>query len=440
MKRRRLPLVKSWGQLPFATGELIELRDRSRLAIDIAASKKPGLAIGNCRSYGDVGLNDLGPLWDMRGLDRFLAFDDESGILHCEAGVTLQNINRLTLPRGWFIAVTPGTQFVTVGGAIANDVHGKNHHRTGTFGNHVRDLRLLRTDGSEQICSPTLSSNLFNATLGGMGLTGIIADASIQLQRAGSEWLEVETLAFDRLDDFFELSRTSETNWEYAVSWIDCQAEGRGIFSRGNHLPAAAAEHYHRRKPLRVPLTPPLSLINGLSLRAFNALYFRMNQRRAGRSLQHYLPFFYPLDNILEWNRLYGPKGFYQYQSVVPPVNARDATAEMLRAISTSGMGSPLAVLKTFGTSNSPGLMSFPMEGTTLALDFPNAGEKTLRLFARLDAIVRAAKGRIYPAKDARMPRDLFEEGYPRLDEFLKYRDPGIHSTMATRLMPPISR
>lgn len=429
--------VQSWGRLPFTAGPAIFIRDASTLQKIILDTHEWGLPLGNGRSYGDVCLNDAGPLWQMRSLDHFLAFDTTAGLLHCESGVTLQEINQLTLPHGWFIPVTPGTQFATIGGAIANDVHGKNHHRRGNFGNHIQRLNLLRTDASRHECSTTSEPELFRATIGGLGLTGIIVDAEIQLLPVSSEWLDVETIAFGNLDDFFALSAASEADWEYTVSWIDCQAKGRGIFSRGNHTSAAPMQPLIHKKPLKIPLTPPLSMINALSLRTFNPLYFHLNKYRQGRSTQHYRPFFYPLDNILEWNRLYGPKGFYQYQSVVPPQNARPATAEMLDSIARSGMGSPLAVLKTFGNMPTPGMLSFPMEGTTLALDFPNCGAKTERLFARLDAIVRAAGGRIYPAKDARMSRDLFVSGYPRLNEFLPWRDPGIQSAMAARLLPP---
>lgn len=431
--------IQSWGRLPFATGPAISVRDASTLRKAILDANGQGLAIGNRRSYGDVCLNKDGPLWQMRSLDHFLSFDTMSGLLRCEGGVTLQEINQLTLPHGWFIPVTPGTQFATVGGATANDVHGKNHHRRGNFGNHIQRLNLLRTDGSQHECSTILEPALFAATIGGMGLTGVILDVEIQLLRVSSEWLDIETIAFDNLADFFALSSASEADWEYTVSWIDCQANGRGIFSRGNHTVAQPLQQRKRtaNNPLRISITPPISIINSLSLRTFNPLYFHLNKARQGRSMQHYRPFFYPLDNILGWNRLYGPKGFYQYQSVVPPSDAFSATAEILKVIANSGMGSPLAVLKTFGNIPPCGMLSFPMEGTTLALDFPNAGDTTKRLFSRLDAIVREAGGRLYPAKDARMPSDLFIRGYPRLNEFLQWRDPGIQSAMAARLLPP---
>ena len=429
-------MAESWGRLERSPCIALDLADRTQVAERLRRPGPPGLAYGNGRSYGDVCLNPNGRLWRTRGLDRFIAFDPATGVVHCEAGVLLSELTAVTLPQGWFLAVTPGTQFVTVGGAIANDVHGKNHHLTGTFGRHVRRFCLARTDGSLLDCSPAENAGLYAATIGGLGLTGVIVDAELQLRRVPGPWVDVETLAFENLDAFFTLSEQSQT--EYTVAWIDCAARGsalgRGIFLRGTH--AADQRPAAPKAPRRVPFTPPISLINGLSLRAFNFTYYRLNAARQGRSQQHYLPYFYPLDHVLEWNRIYGPRGFYQYQSVVPPAHARDATRAMLEAIGSSGTGSFLAVLKVFGDVPSPGLLSFPMPGTTLALDFPNLGARTQALFTRLDAIVREAGGRIYAAKDARQPRDLFTQGYARLDEFRSYRDPGIDSAMARRLLP----
>jgi FAD/FMN-containing dehydrogenase len=427
----------SWGRLGYGPSEIAELDDPAAAVRRIASAGAPGLAYGNGRSYGDVCLNPGGRLWRTRRLDRFIAFDASTGVLRCEAGVLLQEVARLALPQGWFLPVTPGTQFVTIGGAIANDVHGKNHHRTGTFGCHVRRLTLARTDGSVVACGGGERAALFNATVGGLGLTGVILDAELQLRRVPGPCLEVETVAFGGLDAFFELSACAEATHEYTVAWIDCAARGpalgRGVFLRANH--AAGGSAAAPARPQRMFLTPPVSLVNAASLRAFNRAYFALHRRRQGRSLQHYVPYFYPLDRVLEWNRLYGPRGFYQYQSVVPAGCAREATRAMLEAIARAGTGSFLAVLKAFGAVESPGLLSFPMHGTTLALDFPNLGERTEALFERLDAIVREAGGRLYPAKDARMPRALFTAGYPRLAEFLPHRDPGIDSAMARRLL-----
>lgn len=427
--------VSSWGRLSAEPHEIVVLQDPKRVAAQIAGSPA-GIAYGNGRSYGDICLNPNGTLWQTRGLDHFIAFDSETGRLQCEAGVLLRDIQRLVIPRGWTLPVTPGTQLITVGGAIANDVHGKNHHALGSFGDHVRRLQLARTDGELIECGPDLKPDWFAATVGGLGLTGVIVQAEIQLRRVPGPWLETETRPYTSLDEFFELADGSEAGWEHTVSWIDCLAgeTGRGLFMRGN--PAQVNDHpVPQGRKLTMPLVPPFSLVNRLSLRPFNLAYFQLKKRQTGRTLAHYESFFYPLDNLLEWNRMYGPRGFYQYQSVVPREVGQDATAAMLREISRSGEGSFLAVLKTFGDRQPRGMLSFPRPGVTLALDFPNRGEKSLKLFDRLDAIVREASGRIYPAKDARMPRELFEAGYPRLQEYLRYRDPGISSALSRRLM-----
>jgi FAD/FMN-containing dehydrogenase len=394
-----------------------------------------GLAYGNGRSYGDVCLNPGGTLWATTRLDHFMRFDAETGQLVCEAGVLLRDIQRMSLPRGWLLPVTPGTQLVTVGGAIANDVHGKNHHAVGSFGDHVLHFKLLRTDGSVIECGPHDNAEWFTATVGGMGLTGVITEATIQLRRVPGAWISAETIPFANLDDFFRLADDSEAAWEHTVAWIDCvSASGRGIFMRGNFVDHATTEE-PRSRQLRMPLTPPWSLVNGLTLRPFNTLYYALQKQATSPKIIRYEPFFYPLDHVLEWNRMYGKRGFYQYQSVVPREVGPAAVQSMLAAIAKSGEGSFLAVLKTFGKGLPLGLMSFPRPGVTLALDFANRGAKTEALFTRLDGIVREAGGRIYPAKDARMPRDLFESGYPHLAQFLQFRDPGISSAMSRRLM-----
>jgi FAD/FMN-containing dehydrogenase len=272
--------------------------------------------------------------------------------------------------------------------------------------------------------------------VGGIGLTGVISEAKIQLRRVTGPWLNTETVPFVNLDEFFRLSDDSEADWEQTVSWIDCISGGggRGVFMRSN--PTNVASHPEpRSRRIAMPFVPPVSLINSLSLRLFNIAYFNLNKWQAGMDIDHYEHFFYPLDNVLQWNRMYGPRGFFQYQSVVPRSVGYDAVQAMLGEISRSGNGSFLAVLKTFGNRQPLGMLSFPQPGVTLALDFPNKGKLTLRLFERLDAIVREANGRIYLAKDARMPRDLFEAGYPRLTEFMQYRDPGMSSALSRRLI-----
>lgn len=427
--------ITSWGRLPYAESSPVYIYDREHIKTIIAAHR-PGLPYGVGRSYGDVCLNPGGILWMMQGLDRFIRLDDASGRLLCEAGVLLRDIQQVAIPRGWRLPVTPGTQFVTVGGAIANDVHGKNHHAQGCFGDHVRSLSLLRTDGTHIECGPDHNPQWFAATVGGIGLTGCILTAEIQLSRTPGPWLETESIPYDNLAEFFRLSDASEADWEHTVSWIDCLSggKGRGLFLRGNHAQIAGEPQFQKRA-LAIPVEPPVSLVNGVSLRLFNTAYYHLGKWRAGKRVQHYLPFFYPLDSIHEWNRIYGPKGFYQYQCVLPREYGEQGIASMLDEIAKSGMGSFLAVLKTFGQRAAVGMLSFPQPGVTLALDFPNCGERTEKLFIRLDAIVAEAKGRLYLGKDARMSRQLFEAGYPRLQDFIAYRDPGISSSMSRRLM-----
>ena len=408
------------------------------LAFAVSGGPQPqrGIPFGMGRSYGDACLNEKGTVWLTTALDHVISFDRQSGRLRCEAGVMLRDIQELAAPSGWLLPVTPGTQMATVGGAIANDVHGKNHHVMGSFGEHILHLRLLRTDGQLIECGPHLEPAWFAATVGGIGLTGLVLEAELQLRKVPGPWLDTETIPYNNISEFFTLAAESEAAWEYTVSWIDCLASsgGRGLFMRGNHC-ATGARPEPASRSLTMPFVPPVSLVNRLSLRPFNEAYYYANKRNSSRKLTHYKPFFYPLDNIQHWNRMYGPRGFYQYQSVVPFEVGADATAQMLAEIGRSGQGSFLAVLKTFGDRQSQGMLSFPQPGVTLALDFPNNGRSTLALFERLDAIVREAKGRIYLGKDARMPRDLFEAGYPRFNEFLKYHDPGMSSEMSRRLM-----
>ncbi len=425
--------MSSWGRLSAEEHRVLTL-SRDRLNA-ISSSQKPGLAYGMGRSYGDVCLNPGNTLWDTHQLDHFIEFDAKTGMLSCEAGVLLGEIQKIMIPRGWMLPVSPGTQFVTLGGAIANDIHGKNHHRFGSFGDHVFSLSLLRTDGQIIECSLDKNSNWFSATIGGVGLTGLITQACIQLRPVSGPWFQSESIAYSSLKDFFQLADDSERDWEYTVSWVDCYSKhkGRGIFVRGNQ-----SDHdspYVFPKKLHVPFTPPISLINRFSLPLFNALYYHRLAKKRGLEFIDYEPFLYPLDNILEWNRIYGTHGFFQYQCVIPRAQGLESITEMLNQISASTEGSFLSVLKTFGQRDALGMISFPKPGVTLALDFPNKGSSTLKLLTRLDSIVQAAQGRIYLAKDTRMSKALFMQGYPRLGEFLKYKDPGISSALSRRLM-----
>ena len=422
----------SWGRYPHATQQIIPLHWRDQPLPPVAGSM---LAYGNGRSYGDVCLNDGGTLLHTRGLDRFIAFDGDSGVLRCEGGVLFSEILEFAVPRGWFLPVTPGTRYVTVGGAIANDVHGKNHHRAGTFGEHLRCFELLRSDGARLLCSPMENVDLFTATIGGLGLTGVITWAEFTLLSVPGAAVATQTLSFAGLGEFFALSEQSEADHDYTVAWIDCAGSGktfgRGVFIRANH--AASSGRERRPLSLRVPFTPPFALINGITLRAFNALYFHAARRGAAHI--HYVPYFYPLDAVDDWNRIYGPRGFLQYQCVVPPAAAADAIAELLRRIAASGSGSFLAVLKVFSDRPAAGILSFARAGTTLALDFPNRGAATLALLEQLDDIVVAAGGAVYPAKDARLKAERFRRYFPQWEKMLAHVDPRFSSGFWRRVM-----
>ncbi len=430
---------QSWGRYPRATQDIVKLHWRSDPLPLSRLRNKTILPYGNGRSYGDSCLNDGGVLLDTRGLDRLLAFDRENGILRCEAGVLLSEILALVVPHGWFVAATPGTQFVTVGGAIANDVHGKGHHRDGTFGQQVRCFELLHSDGTLHVCSPTKNTEWFAATIGGLGLTGLILWAEIALKPIANPYIEAETIRFDQLDSYFAITSDADQHDEYTVAWIDCLAQGnkigRGIFTRGNHASQLSAKPKQTRPGgLLFPVELPLSLVNRVTLRAFNMLYYHSRQRSSKKSLIHYRPFFYPLDAIDHWNRIYGPNGFMQYQCVVTFTDGQASVRELLERIARSGQGSFLAVLKTFGNKASPGLMSFPRRGITLALDFPNRGDVTLQLLSSLDEVVRQARGAVYPAKDARMSGASFRAFFPQWASFANYIDANFSSSFWRRV------
>lgn len=428
--------VASWGRLEASDHDWRTLTSPGCVPAALANERGRGIAHGMGRSYGDVCLNPGGILWSTVGLDHLISFDREAGVLSCEAGVLLRDLQALALRSGWMLPVSPGTQWVTVGGAIANDVHGKNHHAMGSFGDHVLSLTLVRTDGTVIECGPEQRSEWLSATVGGLGLTGVIVRATIKLRKVAGAWLDTESVPYRGLEPFLALADGSQREWEYTVSWIDCLSgqNPRGIFMRGNHAESEGPPLVPKR-PGAMPFTPPVSLVNPLTLRAFNELYFRANCWKAGSARVHYQPFFYPLDNLQHWNRMYGRRGFYQYQCALPSEAGLQAMRDILSVIRRSGQGSFLAVLKTFGDRRPVGMLSFPLPGLTLALDFPNLGDRTHRLFAELDAVVAAVSGRLYMAKDARMPRALFLKGYPRIDEFRAFMDEGLSSSMSRRLL-----
>ena len=430
--------LTSWGKLPQAQHVAWPMNRRGQALPDLPAGHTM-LPFGLGRSYGDSCLNDGGVLLTTPGLNRYIHLDPESGVLTCEGGVTFDDIIQTLLPRGWFLPVTPGTRFITVGGAIANDIHGKNHHTAGSFGCHVLGFELLRSDGSRRWCSPTENTDFFEATIGGLGLTGLITSAQFQLIPSYGPWYSVTHTRFANLTGFFEVDAQYRETAPYTVAWVDCVARGkqlgRGIYMSGNAAPPADQGKLAKAaKAKRFPMNAPSWLLNGHTVRAFNQAYFHKESARPRTFTSHYEPFFYPLDAVLDWNKLYGKSGFYQYQCVVPYDGARDPIREIIDRIAHSGQGSFLAVLKTFGDRTSPGWLSFPRRGITLALDFPNRGATTEKLFQELDDVVRQVKGALYPAKDARMPGDLFQSAFPRWRELDALRDPLFSSSFWRRV------
>lgn len=434
---------ESWGRYPRVEQRVHPLVWRTDGLPDV---QRPMLPHGLGRSYGDSCLNADGTLLLTTGLDRLIEFNPATGVLRCEAGVTLDTILRLAAPRGWFLPVTPGTKYVTVGGAIANDVHGKNHHRGGTFGRYVRRFELVRSDGSRRVCAPDEHPDWYGATIGGLGLTGLITWAEVQLKPISNPYVLQETVPFENLDAFLEVARASEADHEFTMAWVDCLARGRkvgrGLLYRGNFAPPQfdrlplAKSHLSHGSGLAVPMDMPAFCLNRLSVSAFNWLYYHRQAGKPKQQLTHYDPFFYPLDAIYGWNRIYGGRGFLQFQCVVPYSTARDALKEILERSSRGGLPSFLSVLKTFGDIPSPGWLSFPRQGVTLAMDFANRGEKTWRLVEELDRLTREAGGAVYPAKDARMSPESFAAYFPRREQFAGYIDPAFSSSFWRRVNP----
>lgn len=395
------------------------------------------LAFGMGRSYGDSCLAASDQVLSMRGMNRILSANWEDGVIHAHAGLTLDQLIDVALPQGWFLPVTPGSRFVTLGGAVANDVHGKNHHSMGTFGCHVSKITLFRSAEGEVTCSARDRPDLFAATVGGLGLTGVILTVELQLRRVTSNQVSQRSIKFGNLDEFFALSKQYSSSNEYSVAWIDCLAQnkktGRGYYLLGNHAKQGAL-HTVKKTRLKVPFDLPISLINLATLKSFNTLYYHRQVKKEFQSLVKYDSFFYPLDAISGWNKIYGINGFQQYQCVIPDDPAREVIHAMLSEISRSRTGSFLAVLKQFGNLSSPGTLSFPMSGTTLALDFPQREPENMKLFQKLDALVHEAGGRLYPAKDAHMSAAHFKQAYPGWQRVEKFRDPRLLSRFWQRV------
>ena len=396
-----------WGRVQKAHGDMARPERAATLAR--LMDEAPAPAIGMRRSYNDSCLNDGGRVIDMTRMDKILGFDPETGVVEVEAGVQLGELLRLFAPKGWIPAVVPGTGFPTVGGAIAHDIHGKNHHILGTFGQHVLSVTLLQPGGKRVVASPARNKTLFRATIGGIGQTGVIVSAKLQFVRTPGTSMRVKETRIENIDQFFELLDGS--TYKYNVGWIDGTATGASL-GRGI-LEEAELTDAPERKPrpgLTVPFNLPNFALNSLTVKAFNALYWR---RVPARGRTHVMPIpahVFPLDQLYEWNRLYGSRGFHQFQCVVPVAQA-GVLKEMVARIAHSGLASPLAVIKRMGEGRG-GMLSFPMEGYTLAIDFP-ARARAERLIGALEAMTLEAGGRLYLGKDALASGAQIKAMYP---------------------------
>jgi hypothetical protein len=422
--------VRSWSRFPRTRSILIPMNSQEQ---EIPGDKfdVSFLPHGMGRSLGDSCLNDGNALLSTRGLSRIIAFDRETGRLTAEAGITFDAILRFAVPQGWFLPVTPGTRFVTLGGAVANDVHGKNHHCAGTFGDHVLRFELRRSDGSRLLCSAKENEAWFRATIGGLGLTGLIEWVEVQLKPIVNSWIDSEMIRYGDMNEFYALNEESVGGHDYVVAWTDTlSGKGRGLFIRGNH------NRDPQRRELKAPSGPwigvpavfPFSVLNRGTIKAFNSVLYWVRPSRT-KSVVALRPFFYPLDVLGAYHRIYGPGGMIQWQGLIP---TREAAHEVLAA-STEVGGSFLSVLKVMGDREPAGLMSFSGKGVTIALDFPYT-RNVMEKLPRLDDIVAAAGGRLYPAKDARMSGANFRRYFPQWQELLPFIDPRFSSSFWRRV------
>ena len=417
MSSHSMSKLSGWGNYPSHEVRL----HRPNCTRDInALNLSSYIARGSGRSYGDSSLAE--DVVSTLLLDDFIEFDRENGYLHCQSGLTLDEILKVIVPAGWFLSVTPGTKFVTLGGAIASDVHGKNHHVEGSFCDFVGGINLLLPDGKQVWCSSTENKMLFHASCGGMGLTGVILDAKIKLKKITASSIRQITLKADNLDHILELFET-HASATYSVAWIDCLAKGdkigQSLLMLGEHMDEGSL-NIHKPARFGIPFSSPSLFINKYSMSWFNELYYWRGSTKNKQSIETYDSFFYPLDFISQWNNLYGGKGFLQYQFVLPKEHAKPGLEAILKLTSDHGFGSFLAVLKAFGPENK-NYLSFPKEGYTLALDFKYQNA-LLPFLKKLDEIVIAHEGRFYLAKDARLSADYFQQGYPYIEKLREVR------------------
>ncbi len=429
---------ESWGRYPKYNATVLPMHWQGDFPAMLDGLHGGVLAVGMGRSYGDVCLLKDGTLLQTTSMNRLLAFDPHTGLLTAEAGVTLAQILDFAVPRGFFLPVSPGTKYVTLGGAIANDIHGKNHEAAGSFGNHVPQFELVRSNGTRMLCSPRENPDYYAATIGGMGLTGVITWAQLRLKPIVSRKIDYEGIQFHGIDEFLAIKK-QYSHVEYTVAWVDCLSTGknfaRGIFMLGDHSKEPGPLKISPKPKLVFPMEAPACMLNKFSIAAFNTVFFYKQMKSHVTARQDYEPFFYPLDAVLKWNRMYGKRGLVQFQFAIPWEHAKEGTIAILREIANSGLASFLAVLKTFGDVPSHGMMSFPLSGFMFALDFPIKPGVTMPLMPRLGDMTREFGGRLYSAKDSCMTSEQFKAFYPQWERFARYKDPAITSSFWERVM-----
>ncbi|RXM37497.1 FAD-linked oxidase [Chryseobacterium sp. CH21] len=408
MKPNFTQKVTNWGNFPIVEKEM-RSEDSFKKIKEFVLNHNEIIARGNGRCYGDASLGES--IFSTKKLNKFINFDRLNGVIECESGVLLSDVLEIAIPQGYFLYVTPGTKFISVGGAIASDVHGKNHHAEGCFSEYVIEFKLMTENGEIITCSREENAEKFWATIGGMGLTGIILTAKFKLKNIESAYIRQESIKAENLDEIFKLFDESES-WTYTVAWIDCLQKGknigRSILMRGEHAFQHELPQNFSKTPLRlkkkfsptVPFYFPGFVLNALTVKIFNWLYYKKQAKKEVKNFIDYETFFYPLDAINDWNKIYGKSGFIQYQMVIPKETGKEGMKRILETIANSGNGSFLAVLKLFGKNNTDAYNSFPVEGYTLALDF-KVNSKLKKLVDQLDAIVQEFGGRIYLTKDS---------------------------------------
>ena len=364
--------------------------------------------------------------------------------MECESGISIKEVLDVIVPKGWFLPVVPGTSYVTIGGAIANDIHGKNHHNHGSFGNFIEYMEVLKSNGDYLICSIDENPELFKSSIGGLGLTGIILKAKIKLIKIENNFINTISVQFSSLEEFFNLNLKFENQYDYTVSWIDFDLKKlgniRGVYHAGNHdkninnSKKVKSRKLKKDIRIKIPFTLPFSLVNNFTIKILNNLYYNIFSKRSSYN-QNYKKFFFPLDTIENWSKAYGPKGFYQYQFLIPSKNAHEVINSISALLKKYNQKPALGVLKSFGNIESLGYISFPKKGITLALDLQNKGEITLKLLNDLDKLILDYEGRLYPAKDCRMSKDTFKTGYKNIEDFKKNIDPKFNSSFFERIL-----